>query len=107
MEEKSKPIYKGLLYLENNYTIKYLPVILGIILGCIFIYLLEYKFCDFIQRCFDKYGLIGYTYCDSAEQVLIRGIRNAVNLNGTQTIVKNAIKMPIIDRIRLVVKLLQ
>lgn len=68
--------------------------------------LLEQKFCDFIQRCFDKFGLIGYTYCDSAEQVLIRGIRNAVNLNGTQTIVKNAIKMPIIDRIRLVVKLI-
>jgi ZIP family zinc transporter len=27
--------------LENSYTIKYLPVILGIILGCIFIYLLD------------------------------------------------------------------
>lgn len=67
---------------------------------------LEQKYCDFVEYCFDKYKIVGYTYCDSAEQVLIRGIRNSVQERGTQTIVKNAIKMPIIDRIRLVVKLI-
>ena len=63
-------------------------------------------FCDFVDRCFEEYGLIGYTYADSAEQVLIRGLRNAVDRNGTQTIIQNARKMPILDRIRLVVKLI-
>lgn len=68
--------------------------------------LLEEKYCNFISRCFDKYSIVGYTYCDSAEQVLIRGLRNAVDEYGVHTIIKNAIKMPIIDRIRLVVKLI-
>ena len=67
---------------------------------------LEMLFCDFVDRCFDEFGMIGYTYADSAEQVLIRGMRNAVERNGTQTIIQNAKKMPILDRIRLVVKLI-
>lgn len=68
--------------------------------------ILENLFNDFVNRCFDEYNIVGYTYADSAEQVLIRGMRNSVLSNGVQTIVKNAIKMPILDRIRLIVKLI-
>lgn len=68
--------------------------------------ILENLFNEFVNCCFDEYNIVGYTYADSAEQVLIRGMRNSVELNGVQTIVKNAIKMPILDRIRLVVKLI-
>lgn len=68
--------------------------------------LLETIFCNFINTNFDAYNIVGNTYADSAEQVLIRGMKNAVNFKGCQTAVKNAIKMPILDRIRLVNKLI-
>ena len=45
-------------------------------------------------------------YCDSAEQVLIAGLRKAVVENDVPTNINNAKKSPINDRINLVAKLM-
>ena len=46
------------------------------------------------------------TRCDSAEQILIRGVRNAAARAGIGAAVRNALKTPINDRIRLLNKLI-
>ena len=56
--------------------------------------------------CEDKYKKVFYTYADSAEQILIRGFRNAVLKNRLKTNVRNALKKPIKDRIMAVNKLI-
>lgn len=61
---------------------------------------LEKMFCDFVRECINEYPKTYTAYCDSAEQVLIRGLKKAV-INAKLPIdVKNARKGEIIDRIR-------
>lgn len=63
-------------------------------------------FIKFIKRIIADYGYVTYVYCDSAEQVLIRGLKAALisNLMGDIKI-GNAIKARINDRINLKTKL--
>lgn len=63
-------------------------------------------FVEFAEKCLNKYGKPIDVYADSAEQVLIRGIRTAVARKGLKVMVHNARKMPIIERILLVNKLI-
>lgn len=67
---------------------------------------LENLYVDFTQRCTSTYEKAMPTYADNAEQILIRGLRNSVRLNGLRSNVLNAKKMAIIDRIQLVNKLI-
>lgn len=67
---------------------------------------LERIYCDFVKRCTDTYGKAMPTYADSAEQILIRGLRNSVRFNGLRTNVLNARKMAILERIKLLNKLI-
>lgn len=67
---------------------------------------LEQLYIDFAVRCTDTYGRTMPTYCDSAEQILIRGLRNMVRRNCAKTNILNARKMPILERIKLVNKLI-
>lgn len=63
-------------------------------------------FANFIKSCYDKYGFAMRVYADSAEQVLIRGLKKAVVQYRLLAEVHNARKLPILDRIRLVNKLI-
>ena len=63
-------------------------------------------FIDFIKRVFDMYSNIDTIYCDSAEQVLIRTFKKALYDNGFNISVRNASKIEIVDRIRLVAGLI-
>lgn len=66
---------------------------------------LEREFVDFVQRCKAKYT-ISEVYCDSAEQTLINGLRNAASRTGLRVNVANAMKKPINERIRAECKLM-
>lgn len=66
---------------------------------------LNKRYAAFIERCTKAWGS-GITRADSAEQILIRGLFNTAIANGLQTQVKNAIKMPITDRIKLTLLLM-
>lgn len=66
---------------------------------------LDTLFCDFIKMCHKKYGKFMSVYCDNAEQVLIRGLRDAAIKNNLPVEIYNAKKMPIKDRVRLTVRL--
>lgn len=57
-------------------------------------------FVEFVKKVQLKYGQIEHIYCDSAEQVLIRGIRKALEKAGIYITVRNARKSEINDRIR-------
>lgn len=61
---------------------------------------LENLFVEFIKRNLAKGYNIVEIYADSEEQVLIRGLRNALIKAGIGIPVRNSIKGPIIDRIR-------
>lgn len=61
---------------------------------------LEKMFCEFVKECRAEYPNTHTAYCDSAEQVLIRGLRKAAINAGIPIEVKNAKKGEIIDRIR-------
>lgn len=61
---------------------------------------LNKRFAAFIDRCTRAWGG-GITRADSAEQILIRGLFNTASAKGLRTQVKNALKMPINDRIKL------
>lgn len=61
---------------------------------------LEEAFIDFVKESKAEYPNLTEIFCDSAEQVLIRGFKNAVRLNNIPVVVKNARKGEIIDRIR-------
>lgn len=67
---------------------------------------LSMLFIDFIKRVFDMYSNIDTIYCDSAEQVLIRTLKKALYDNGFNISVRNASKIEIVDRIRLVAGLI-
>ena len=66
---------------------------------------LNKRYSAFIQRATDKWGA-GITRADSAEQILIRGLFNTARADGLRTQVKNALKMPINDRIKLTLLLM-
>ena len=61
---------------------------------------LNKSYSAFVRRLTDKYGF-AQTRADSAEQILIRGFKHTAERDGLKTQVKNAIKMPINDRIML------
>ena len=61
---------------------------------------LEQAFLEFVQDCIEEYPQLTTVYCDSAEQVLIRGFKTVLRNNGIALSVKNARKGEIIDRIR-------
>lgn len=63
-------------------------------------------FVKFAKKCYSKWSRGGDVYCDSAEQVLIAGLRKAVVENDVPTNINNAKKSPINDRINLVAKLM-
>lgn len=63
---------------------------------------LNAQFIDFVKKMLYKYGRIDCIYCDSAEQVLIRGMQKALQDNHLNIAIKNAIKNEIINRIRIV-----
>lgn len=67
---------------------------------------LNRRFAMFVKMVNTKYGS-GYTRADNAETVLIRGLAHTAQAQGLGTQVRNALKMPIIDRIRLVVLLMK
>lgn len=60
---------------------------------------LENDFVDFIKKCQGKYR-VAEVYCDSAEQVLIQGLKNAAWRAGLRVDIKNALKGEITGRIR-------
>lgn len=66
---------------------------------------LEADFVEFVQMCKSKY-IIQDGYCDSAEQTLIQGLRNALARSRTPLNVMNAEKKPINDRIRALCRLM-
>lgn len=60
---------------------------------------LEDDVCDFIRRCKSRYKIVDM-YCDSAEQVLIRGLKAAVAHEKIPINIQNARKSEILGRIR-------
>lgn len=57
-------------------------------------------FLRFVRKILDRYGYVSHVYCDSAEKVLIRGLRSALVKAELGNIpVKDAIKCKITDRI--------
>lgn len=66
---------------------------------------LNNAFAKFIDMCYNVTGRAMRVYCDSAEQVLIRGLRNRVLRDRLRCEIFNARKMPITERIKLVCKL--
>lgn len=67
---------------------------------------LNKRFAAFIKRITQRYGE-SQTRADSAESVLIRGLAHTAQAQRLGTQVKNALKMPITDRIRLTVLLMK
>ena len=61
---------------------------------------LETEFVKFVRKQLTAGYKISEIYCDSAEQVLMRGLQNALIKAGIPIQVKNAGKGPVIDRIR-------
>lgn len=66
---------------------------------------LEQEFVDFVRRCKQKY-VIANVYCDSAEQTLINGLRNAADRAMLNVGIFDAQKKPINERIRAACKLM-
>lgn len=66
---------------------------------------LNREFSTFVQRVSEAYG-DSVTRADSAEQILIRGFKHTVEKERLRTMVKNAIKMEINDRILLTLLLM-
>lgn len=63
-------------------------------------------FLKFYRSVLNDFGFVTKVYCDSAESVLIRGMRNTlIKMNYGDTRVENARKNPIIGRIRTVTTL--
>lgn len=65
-------------------------------------------FIRFLKKVLKSYNRVDYVYCDSAEQVLIRGFKTALKREGLddKIIIRDAKKIEIIDRIRLVSSLM-
>ena len=60
----------------------------------------------FVQRIFDKYGRVDFCYYDSAETVLGRGIKNAIESKFKSVIVRYARKIKVNDRISCLIRLI-
>lgn len=67
---------------------------------------LEREFIYFINSLYSKYGVAMKVRCDSAEQVLIQGLKRASEREHLPIQIMNAQKNPIVDRIRLLCHLL-
>ena len=67
---------------------------------------LNQRFADFVKIVYNQYKKPMSVYADSAEQVLIRGLRRIATQEHLPIIIHNARKLPINDRIRLVNKLI-
>lgn len=63
-------------------------------------------FVNFVKECYNEYNKGGEAYCDSAEQVLIAGLKSAIARSSTPINVYNARKYPINQRINLLLKLM-
>lgn len=63
-------------------------------------------FVNFVKMCYNEYNKGGECYCDSAEQVLIAGLKSAVAKNSIPVGIHNARKYPINQRINLLLKLM-
>ena len=63
---------------------------------------LNEKFALFVKRCYTLLNKPFTVYCDSAEQILIRGLKRVAIEQHLPINIRNALKMPIISRIRLV-----
>lgn len=63
-------------------------------------------FLEFVRVILDLYDHVDTIYCDSAEQVLIRGFKSTLDRNKIHIPVRNASKIEIVDRIRLVAGLI-
>ena len=67
---------------------------------------LNSSFTNFVQLCYNQYKRPMTVRADSAEQVLIRGLRTAAARQGLRVNILNAMKQPINDRIRATNKLI-
>lgn len=67
---------------------------------------LNEAFASFIEMCYSMLGKPMRVYCDSAEQVLIRGLKITAIRRGLRVEIHNARKMAITERIKLVNKLI-
>ncbi len=64
------------------------------------------RYVDFVYRVLRAFKRVDRAYADSAEQVLIRGLKAKSKKEGLNVIIRNSIKNPINDRIRLVQSLI-
>lgn len=64
------------------------------------------EFCQFIKNLYATYQIAMQVRCDSAEQTLINGLKYEAAKQQLPVEIRNAIKSPIIDRIRLVSSLI-
>ena len=67
---------------------------------------LNEKFAFFVEMCYSLYGKVMLVYCDSAEQILIRGLKRITMQRKLPVEVHNSRKNPILDRIKLVLQLM-
>lgn len=67
---------------------------------------LNEKFALFVKKCYILLNKPFSVYCDSAEQILIRGLKRVAIEQHLPINIRNALKMPIISRIRLVNQLI-
>ena len=63
-------------------------------------------FIEFVKEILETYRRVDTAYCDSAESILIKGIKGAVAKEGLPVIVRNALKTSINGRIRLTSQLM-
>jgi PBSX family phage terminase large subunit len=68
--------------------------------------LLDKLYKEFSEMVYEKYKKAFVTRADSAEQVLIRGLKSTIAANGLHTEIRNAKKIEILERIKLVLKLI-
>ncbi len=63
-------------------------------------------FCDFIESVESIYGGVSDVFCDSAEPILIRSLKKAALSRGLSLQIKIAAKKPVVNRIRLLCRLI-
>ncbi len=68
---------------------------------------LEKEFLVFVLECLKEYPMLTTVYCDSAEQVLIRGLKAVLRENRIPLSIENAVKGEIIDRIRFYLSMME
>lgn len=63
---------------------------------------LDKKFVEFVKTVIDRHGFVDYVYCDSSDKTLTRGFKTITQREGLPIRIRDARKIKIIDRIRLV-----